>query len=377
MPISLLLIAVIGGTDTTTIYSRIGRDTVAVEQFVRTGNRLEGTVVSRVPRTSITHYLAELADGRITHVRVEPLRPDRAPITPARFQEVTLGRDSIVFRGVRGDSVTTRTIAAPAGVVPFGHPFWSYGFYDQALRQSYRAKGDSVPVILYQIGAAAVSPSMFVRESADGLRITWRGVGTVHFRYGPSGELVSNNSLETTFKTEAAKGPSVDILQLAAAYAARDAGGTGLGVLSPRDTARATVAGAGLLIDYSRPSMRGRRLFGEVIPFGQVWRAGADAATVFTTDRDLVAGNTRIPAGSYTLWIVPTQQGDTLLINSQTGQWGTQHDPSKDAFRLPLLRSTLDAPLERYTVRIEPGNGGGEIHFEWETRRLTLPFKIP
>ncbi len=373
---ALLFIVVLGTPDTTTIYSRIGRDTVAVEQFVRSGNRLEGTLVSRVPRTAISHYVAELSDGRIVHVRVEPLRPDRAPVSPVRFQEATVGRDSIVFRGVRGDSVVTRTIAAPSGVVPFVHPFWSYGFYDQALRQSYRVAGDSVPVVLYQVGAQAVAPSTFVREGDDGLRLTWKGVGTIHYKYGPSGELVSTNSFETTFKTEATRGPTVDILALAASFAARDAGGAGLGVLSPRDTARATVAGAAILIDYSRPSMRGRTMFGGVIPYGQVWRAGADAATIFTTDRDLMAGGTRIPAGAYTLWIVPTEQGDTLLINSQTGQWGTQHDGSKDMYRLPLRRSALDGPLERYTIRVEPGSAGGMIHFEWENRRMTMEFRV-
>jgi hypothetical protein len=365
-------------TDTTTVYSLIGRDTVAVEQFTRSAGRLEGTVVSRVPRVAVSHYVAELgADGHITKVRIEPLRADRTPVTPVRYQEVTIGSDSLEYRGVRGDSVTTRRVAAAAGVVPFVHPFWSYGFYDQALRQSARAPGDSIPIVFYQVGAPAASAMTFVREGPGAIRITWRGVGTIHFRYGDSGEFLADNSLETTFKTEAAAGPTVDILRLAGDYAARDAAGSGLGVLSPRDTARATIGGASILIDYSRPSMRGRRLFGGVVPYGEVWRAGADAATVLTSSRDLAAGETRIPAGVYTLWIIPTEQGDTLLINSQTGQWGTQHDPAKDLYRIPLRRSALGAPMERYTIRVEEAPQGGQIHFEWETRRLTFPFRIP
>lgn len=87
---SLVLAAALlaSSADTSTIYSLIGRDTVAIEQFVRSDTRLEGTVVSRVPRTAVSHYAAELGpDGRITRVRVEPQGPDRSPVVPLRYQE--------------------------------------------------------------------------------------------------------------------------------------------------------------------------------------------------------------------------------------------------------------------------------------------------
>ncbi len=88
--------------------------------------------------------------------------------------------------------------------------------------------------------------------------------------------------------------------------------------LSPPDSVRATVAGAQIAIDYSRPSMRGRKIFGGVVPWNQVWRTGANLATRFTTSADLVMGGKTIPKGSYTLWTLPSPAGWQLIINKQT-----------------------------------------------------------
>ena len=185
------------------------------------------------------------------------------------------------------------------------------------------------------------------------------------------GHLIGTSSLETTFKTRAELEVPDDPLRLAGHFAARDAAGSGLGVLSPRDTARATVQGSRLEVDYSRPARRGRVVFGDVVPYGAMWRAGADAATQLTLDRDIVVQGQRIPAGRYSVWIVPRQEGDTLLLNAQTGQWGTQHDASQDRFRLAAGAGTArDQALERFGIRIEATPAGGVLHFEWDTDRL-------
>lgn len=372
----LLLLALLGEPqDTTTMYSRIGRDTVAIEQFVRTATGFEGTLLTMTPRTSLLKYKAELgADGRVRSVRIDPLRPDGTPAVPVRYQELTIGPDSLEFRGVRGDSVVTRRLAAPAGTAPFVHPFYSYAFYDQILRQAGRERGDSAVIPMYQVGAQGVAMATFVREGTDGYRVTWRGVGTVHFKTSSAGGLAASNSFETTFKTEATRGPPANLLALAGEFSKRDAAGQGLGVLSPRDTLRGSVGGASVTIDYSRPAMRGRKIFGGIVPYGEVWRAGADAATGMVLDRDVLAGSIRIPAGAYTIWIVPSPTGDTLLVNSQTGQWGTQHDAARDILRIPLTRAKLPEPVERYGITLSPA---GSLDFQWETTRFSVPLKTP
>jgi hypothetical protein len=373
--VSLLLTS--PSQDTSWYVSRIGRDTVAVELVIRSPGRIDGVLVTRTPRTGVMAYWAEMdAQGRVSLASVEQRLSDGSASAVARRNVVRFGTDSITVEMVRGDSVARRVVAAPAGTIPLMHPFWSYGFYDHAMRSAVARGGDSVPTAFYIIGSPGVANATIVRSSRDSATITWRGVGTLRFQLDAAGHLLGTSSLETTFKTEAALERAGDPFHLAGQFAARDAAGAGLGVLSPRDTARATVQGALVEVDYSRPSRRGRPIFGNVVPFGQVWRAGADAATQLTLERDIVAQGQRIPAGRYSVWIVPREQGDTLLLNAQTGQWGTQHDPAQDRYRLPLRRDRLQAVLERYAITIDRTPDGGVLRFAWDDTGFSLPFDI-
>jgi hypothetical protein len=363
--------------DTSWYVSRIGRDTVAVERVIRSPGRLDGILVTRTPRTGVMAYWAELdAQGRISRASVEQRMSDGSVPAVARRNLVRFGADSITVEMVRGDSVTRRALAAPAGTVPLMHPFWSYGFYDHAMRTAAAQGADSVPAVFYVIGSPGVARATIVRTALDSATISWRGVGTLRFHLDPAGHMLGTSSLETTFKTEAGLERTGDPITLAGQFAARDAAGAGLGVLSPRDTARATVQGARVEVDYSRPSRRGRTIFGNVVPLGQVWRAGADAATQLTLEKDIIAQGQRIPAGRYSLWIIPREQGDTLLLNTQTGQWGTQHDAAQDRYRLALRRDRLQAVLERYGIRIDSAPDGGVLRFEWDDTGFSLPFEI-
>ncbi|HEX8830177.1 MAG TPA: DUF2911 domain-containing protein [Longimicrobium sp.] len=149
-------------------------------------------------------------------------------------------------------------------------------------------------------------------------------------------------------------------------------------VLSPRDTTRFDAGnGRRVYVDYGRPSMRGRRIMGGLVPFGRVWRTGANAATTLVTETDLTIGNARVPRGTYTLYSLPTPGGWTLIVNRQTGQWGTQYDPSRDLVRIPMQVSTLRQPVEQFTIALEPGRAGvNTLALTWETTRATVPFRV-
>ena len=148
-----------------------------------------------------------------------------------------------------------------------------------------------------------------------------------------------------------------------------------LGSLSPGDSVKATVAGAAVAVRYSRPSARGRVIFGGVVPWNQVWRTGANAATVLETDADLIVAGTRLPAGKYSLWTIPAPSGWKLIVNRNTGQWGTDYDAQYDFARLDMKVEPLTRPVEQFTIAIEPrGKGGGVLALEWERTRASIPF---
>jgi hypothetical protein len=145
---------------------------------------------------------------------------------------------------------------------------------------------------------------------------------------------------------------SATLLTFVAATTAAAQGGA---AASPRDTARGNVGGVSVLVDYGRPSMRGRTIFAAngLVPYGQVWRTGANAATTLVTSKDLMVGTTRVPAGTYTLYSLPTADGWQLIVNKQTGQWGTDYDQSRDLARIPMRVATLPAPVEQFTIAVE------------------------
>jgi hypothetical protein len=146
---------------------------------------------------------------------------------------------------------------------------------------------------------------------------------------------------------------------------------------SPHETAKATIDGANISIEYGRPSMRGRKIMGELVPYGKVWRTGADEATTLTTDKDLQIGGVAVPAGKYTLYTLPGEKDWQLIVNKQTGQWGTEYDQGKDLGRVPLNVAKASAPVEQLTIAIDKNPaGGGVLKLSWENTELTAPVTV-
>ena len=147
--------------------------------------------------------------------------------------------------------------------------------------------------------------------------------------------------------------------------------------LSPHETSSAVIDGAHIDITYGRPSMRGRKIFGSLVPYGIVWMPGADLATVLRTSAPLQFNNFKLPAGSYSLYTRPGEQTWTLIINSTTGQFHTQYPADRDLVKLPMTIEKLKTPVEKLTITAVPRQaGGGSLQLEWETTRVSVPFAV-
>ncbi|HEX2077272.1 MAG TPA: DUF2911 domain-containing protein [Longimicrobium sp.] len=353
---------------------RLGRDTVAVERFTRTADRIEGTIVNRTPRTSVRTYTAHLRpDGTVSRLEMSS-RVANDSTMPPQMLTITTSPDTAHWRLTRGDA------AQEGGFTPGMESFpWIYnvfGLVEPVVRYA-RSRGTET------VHATAVLPGALdsirvVRKGADSVLIySIPGIMRVHT--DAQGRVLGAHSPESTLKVSAERLPSLDVMALAADFAAREQRGQGLGALSPRDSVVTRVDGAEVSVAYGRPAMRGRRIMGQVVPYGEVWRTGADDATHFRTDRDLMVRGTRVPAGSYTLWTVPGPDGWTLVVNSQTGQWGTEYDAARDFARIPVAaRRTSDEPVELLTMRFdEPDCGeGATLIIEWEHTRVLVPFTV-
>ena len=156
--------------------------------------------------------------------------------------------------------------------------------------------------------------------------------------------------------------------------------------VSPPETVNAEVDGAKLALPYSRPHTKdpktgeNRKIWGGLVPYGKVWRTGANEATTLMTDQPLAFGSATIPAGSYTLFTLPEEGGGAkLIVNKQTGRWGTKYDEKQDLVRVDLKKEATSAPVEQFTMTVgktATGGSGGVLKMMWENTQYSVPFTV-
>lgn len=370
--LSLLLAAPAAAQAPTAFVARLGTDTLAVERYVATASTISGTSVVRSPRTTLRRYTITLgAAGSVEqfHVTFAPVAGPPAAELDYRYFD-----DSVVVEQRRDTAVRRFTATVSGRPLPFFENL--FAGWEVAIRRA-RSQGDQST---FQILAGRRTLNYDIRRQANGVLdlLNPDGVfGPLHARLDAQGRLQQLDLRETTDKYLVDRVADLDVDALAARFAEADRSGHGMGMLSPRDTTRGEVAGAHVAVDYGRPSVRGRVIFGgKVAPWNEVWRLGANEATQLITDRNLMIGDVAVPAGTYSLFVLPTTAGWTLIINKQHGQWGTVYDQAQDLARVPMTLRSLTDPVERLTITIRPEGTGGAIVVGWERSEAQVPFEV-
>jgi hypothetical protein len=192
-------------------------------------------------------------------------------------------------------------------------------------------------------------------------------------------QLLAYSGARTTYKVDVTRSSEpVNVQEIATRFAALESKNGGAKQLSVRDTARASIGSATFAVDYGRPLARGRKLLGDVVPFDNVWRTGANAATQFTTSAPITLAGLAVPAGTFTLWTVPRATGSAdLIVNKQSGQWGTEYDGARDLGIAHLQSETTKAPVEEFTIAIVGlDDRRGTLSIEWGPFRWTAPIVV-
>jgi hypothetical protein len=149
------------------------------------------------------------------------------------------------------------------------------------------------------------------------------------------------------------------------------------GRVSPHESVAGTVDGADITIVYGRPSMRGRRIFGSLVPFNRVWCPGADEATTLESSLPLQMGALQVPTGPHTIWMLPTADAWTLIVSRERSGFHTMYHPNADLGRVALHRRELDQPVEQLTFAIVPQpSGGGNVVMRWERTEVSAAFTV-
>jgi hypothetical protein len=348
---------------------RLGTDTAAVESFVRTGDRIEGWIARRSPVPNLTRYVITLnADNSVASFEQQAHRPDGTPApnqpTPLTM---TFTGDSVIRNTLQNQQPATLRAAAPRGTVA------TLAFSRVNLSLLVAAARTHGAAHAIGFGAQQQAPArqdvrFFGTDSAEIVAAGFR----TGLKLDARGGVIRLDGSLTTQKFIGTVDDAVDARVVAQRWAVAEASGIRVSTASARDTTRATLGAVNVLIDYGRPAKRGREIWGALVPFDTTWRLGANAATTLRTDGILEIGSATIPAGTYTLFLLPTRGSAQLIVNRQTGQWGTAYDAAQDLVRIPMSwHADLGSFEERFAIKVE----GNQLVLHWDRGGYTTTIR--
>jgi Protein of unknown function (DUF2911) len=368
----------------------LGRDTISIEGISRQGNTITSDEVDRFPRVRIRHTVVDLNDdGSIRHLVMNihtPSEPagqrDRKVVADVAGNKVHLSKT---------DSTGTVNRDFPTnGSIVVAHVPQMYSLYElyfaAALKRAAASKpAAGTPVQMRQfyidrefdrfpLGQATVSPLDRGR-----LEVThdWLS-GTGEAMTDSAGNMLSYSGARTTYHVQVKRlDTPPDVKMIADRFEAKETQGGKVKSLSVRDTTRAQIGNSTFTVDYGRPLLRGRTLLGDVIPYDRVWRTGANAATQFTTSTPIKLAGMQVPAGAYTIFTAPHTNGVDLIVNKQTGQWGTEYNRSLNLGITAIISEVATAPVEEFTISIIPSDKRhGTLVLEWGSFRWIAPIEV-
>ncbi len=362
--LALAPLASLAAQDATMIY-RLGKDTVAVETFNRTAAKMTGETVVRSGAAIVrTTYDITLDNNRPTAVVFRRVQADGSPVPNAPVEwRFTLGADSAKREIVWKDS-TQRAAFAVANAIP-AFPVYTYAPFELIYaRPSGRDSVPAVPLAGNTVGVLGL-------QAAGGDTLKMRGGAyAMLVRFDRQGRMQSTDGIFTTNKAIGTRTTGkANIASLATAMKPT-------GVLSPRATAYAGFNRGPIFVNYGRPAVRERTVWGgALIPYDSIWRAGANEATHFATSKPITIGDMNLPAGLYTLWIQHTRNGTFLIVNKQVGQWGTDYTAAQDVGRLKMDMAKTPEHVEDFTITVRAtGANRGAIDFAWGDSVATALF---
>ncbi len=360
-------------SDSATYVALLGQDTAYLQWVVRRGNDVTINVVERIPRVRLLRTtLTQNPDGSLASFERRAYLPSPSGLTPSERVVVRVAGDSTIIE-TTGSGAATRHASLGRGHIVV--PAFLQASYPVLAPYAPKRVGDSIVTRLFSLDLGDRSLTI-KRAAPDAVTLSSDLLGTIRVHVDEQGRADGFTGIGSSINTIGARVAWLPVDSVFQAFAARERTSGVVGTASPRDTARANISGATLMVDYGRPAKRGRQVFGGIVQFNRVWRTGANLATHFTTDRTLAFGDASLPPGRYTLWTVPGESGWTFVVNNQTEQWGTDHNPRFDRFRVPMQVTALPAPVERFTIVVEPAGSGGVIRLRWDTVEASVPFTV-
>lgn len=358
-----------GDVDRAAYLTLMGDDTLAIEWMTFGPDQVDAQALIRGSQTTFnTYQLAMDDDGELLRYS-EEVHPagdlDGEPLRSVALVSDDSGRWMVTTRN--GEERRQEFQGAPGSVPFIDMLHWPF---EAALR--YQASHGGFRDAVETFTGRGMSFGLIANDDGSwGLRHPSRGVST--FQTDAEGRILS---LDGTGSTRAYDLRRIPFDQLDPAAMREAFADSPLGELSGRGEIDDEVAGVHFTGHYGTPRKRGRHIFGGLLAYGTWWRTGANQATHFSFDRDIVIDGEVIPAGDYTLSSIPEEDGGVLIINRRTGQGGQSYDEAEDQARVRMRRDRLDETVEAFQIRVVQADGGGRIELRWDDTAYWVPFTV-
>lgn len=366
----------------------LGRDTISVESISREGNTFTSDEVDRFPEVRVRHTVVDLDEhGSIQHLEMNIHTPSEPPGQRERKVVADIKNNKIHLSKTDSTGTVNRDFVSDGSIV-VAHVPQMYGLYElyftAAFKQASATKpAHVIPVQMRQfyidrefdrfpLGHVTVTP----RENGKSeITHDWLA-GTGEAAMDSAGNLLSYSGARTTYDVHVQRLTTVpDVKSIASRFEEKENGKAKS--LSVRDSVSSQIGNSVFTLEYGRPLMRGRTILGGLVPYDRVWRTGANAATQFTTTSAIKLGGLLVPAGSYTLFTLPHVSGVDLIVNKQTGEWGTEYNGSLNLGTARLISEAATTPVEEFTITIKPTDSRhGTLVLEWGTFRWMAAIEV-
>ena len=371
--VSLLALAQNNRQDSGYIIYTLAKDTTSIAYFRLTGDDFTTTFVDRaylnVSKLNVTKLKGRFfPNGELQSMEGYKFQPN-------------LGKDSILLETFKlyvkngstyieqksGERITEEKYAGRVMV-----SFYPY-IYLPVLLANYVPKnvGDSI------VGNSfSDPPAKFVIKRLSERKLTAysRYMGLFTLYLNERGKVASIDAIGSSYNVKATIVPSLNLGSLILQYIKREQQFGPLGFAKERDSVQVDISNTIIKISYSRPSMKGRVIFGEVVPWNRHWRTGANRATKITINHPLDFNGKMLPAGEYSIFTMPSQAGWTMMFNKEANIWGTDYNSAHDVLRVPMQVEQLKEPVELMTIEVVPTAKGGAINVIWERTKASAHF---
>ena len=352
----------------------LGKDTTAIGNYelkgynfaITVADLTEAVTVSRLAGTFFPNGELKTASGNM--YKPVPGKDSQVLVSYKLYYE----NDTTYMEIRRSNTVITRKYPVRIMVA---NSLGGYTLvYMPALLVNFAPEKDGDSLLSHHIVFNSARNFLIRKVSAGQYSAGSSVMGMFSLSLDKKGDLRSIDGTGTSWNIKGTVVPTLNMDSVITANVAKDQRHPHAAIINKLDSVETTVGGAMIKIRYSRPAVRGRVIYGEIVPYDRFWRTGADAATKLTISQAIYFNGKELPAGEYSIFTLPSKNGWTIMFNKESNIWGTEYKAENDVLRVPMSTAALPENVELLTIAVVPTDKGGRIEVSWEKLSASVAF---